>query len=75
MEEPARDLERNIEVPDKEVVEMLKKKTPQERLAIAFSLWRSVKLMLTHHLRATHPDWDEKEIQRETAKRMSHGAA
>jgi hypothetical protein len=69
-----RNLKRNIEVPDEKVVEMLKKKSPQERLAIAFSLWRSTRLTLTNHLRVTHPDWDEKGVQAEAARRMSHGA-
>lgn len=67
-------LMRNIEVMDDDMAEILKKKTPQERLEIAFGLWRSARKMLTSFLRSQHPEWDDKRIQVEVAKRMSHGA-
>ena len=66
---------RNIEVMDDDMAEILKKKTPQERLEMAFGMWRSARKLLTSHLRSQHPGWDDKKIQSEVARRMSHGAA
>ena len=66
---------RNIEILDEKLVEVFKSKKPQERLVIAFNMYRSARLQLSHYLRSLHPDWDEKEIQFEVARRLSHGAA
>jgi ribosomal protein L16/L10AE len=64
---------RQIESVDEAMVEIYKKKTPTQRLQIAFGLWRSVKILLFNSLRSLHPEWDEKRLQREVARRMSHG--
>jgi hypothetical protein len=64
---------RKIEVMDDVMAEILRKKTPAERIQIGFSLWTSARNMLTAHLKSTHPDWDEKQIFQEVAKRLSHG--
>lgn len=64
---------RQIEVVDDIMAEILRKKTPAERIQIGFNLWISARKMLTAHLKSTHPDWDEKQISQEVAKRMSHG--
>lgn len=63
-----------IEVVDDEMARVLRQKTPAERLGIAFSLWESSKKMLTAHLAHSHPDWTAEQVQREVARRMSHGA-
>jgi hypothetical protein len=63
-----------IEVVDDAMAEILRQKTPAERIEIGFKLWTSARKMLTAHLRSLHPDWDEKQILKEVAKRMSHGA-
>ena len=64
-----------MEIPDDRMVEVLKGKTPAQRLAIAFSLWRSARMQLVHFLKTTHPDWSDERIQKEAARRLSHGAA
>lgn len=64
---------RNIEVLDELMIEVLRKKTPQQRLTIAFNLWDSAKKQLTNYLCSLHPDWDEKKIQNEVVRRLSHG--
>jgi hypothetical protein len=64
---------RKIEVMDDIMAEILRKKTPAERIQIGFGLWTSARNMLTAHLKSTHPDWDEKQISQEVAKRLSHG--
>ncbi len=66
-------VERNIEILDDLMVQVLKNKTPQERLMIAFNMWSSAKKQLTNFLHSLHSEWSEKEIQQEVAKRLSHG--
>ncbi|REJ92571.1 MAG: hypothetical protein DWQ34_12695 [Planctomycetota bacterium] len=57
-----------------EMAEVLRNKTGVERLAIADSMWRSVRRMLLRRLRREYPAWSEEQCSRETARRMSHGA-
>ena len=64
---------RQIEVMDDVMAEILRQKTPAERIQIGFNLWTSARKMLTAHLKSTHPDWDEKQISQEVAKRLSRG--
>lgn len=64
---------RNIEVIDDVMAKILRGKTPQQRLAIAFGMWSSAKKQLSNYLRTEHPDWSEAMIQKEVARRLSHG--
>lgn len=70
---PMRTDQMDPEVVDEEMAAVLKGKTPAERLRVAFGLWTSTKRMLERILRSQHPDWDDIEVQKEVAKRMSHG--
>lgn len=63
-----------IEVVDDKMVEVLRCKTPAERIAVGFRMWISVRNMLLCHLRHTHPEWSEMDLQQEVARRLSHGA-
>ncbi|MDO8445047.1 MAG: hypothetical protein Q7T53_02910 [Deltaproteobacteria bacterium] len=63
-----------IEVVDDEMADVLKRKTPAERIAIGFRMWMSAHEMLMVHLRHTHPEWDVKRVESEVARRLSHGA-
>ena len=63
-----------IEVLDDVMAEIFKKKTPAERLQIAFGMWRSARKQLLCHLRSLHPEWSEEQIEKAVAKRLSHGA-
>jgi hypothetical protein len=65
---------RTIEVIDTQVAEILRKKTPAERLAMADEIWRFARQMIHAIIAQEHPDWSEAEIQRHVARRMSHGA-
>ena len=62
-----------IEVVDDAVAEILRRKTPAERLAIAFALWTSTRDMLRVHLKKSHPEWNDEMVNREVARRLSHG--
>jgi hypothetical protein len=64
-----------IEVVDDTMCEVLRQKSSLERLKIAFGLWRSARKQLFTYIRSLHPDWDEKRINKEVVKRISHGAA
>ena len=61
------------EIVDDEMAAVLRGKTPAERLRVAFGLWSSTRRMLERILRSQHPDWDDRALEREVAKRISHG--
>lgn len=60
-----------IEVVNDAMAEVLRRKTPAERIAIGFTLWTSARNMLMAHLKRTHPEWDMETIEKEVAKRLS----
>lgn len=62
-----------IEAVDPIMADVLRKKTEAERLQIAWGMWRSARDMLRTLLRAQHPEWSQVEVERETARRLSHG--
>ena len=62
-----------IEVIDEEMAVVLRLKSGAERLAIASRLFGGARRMLLSHLRSIHPDWDQRQIEREAARRLSHG--
>jgi hypothetical protein len=63
-----------IEVIDQAMADILRPKTPAERLAIASGMWTSVRTMLLTQLAEMHPDWSQPQVEREVVSRMSHGA-
>ena len=63
-----------IETIDDAMAEVLRSKTPAERIRIGFNLWLSAQKMLMVHLKSIHPDWNSKKVQTEVAWRLSHGA-
>lgn len=67
-------LDRDFECVDDVMAEILRKKTGAERLKIAFGMFSSARRMLLAYLRAENPDWTEEQVNREAARRLSHGA-
>lgn len=65
---------KRIEVVDEKVAEILRTKTPSQRLKIAFDLWEMASRIITSHLKSGHPDWDQEKLAKEVARRLSHGA-
>lgn len=59
-----------VDVMDPMVVEIMRKKTPQERLKMAFGMWDSARLMIQAHLQTEHPEWGAEQVQQEIARRM-----
>jgi Rv0078B-related antitoxin len=65
---------RTMEIVDDRVAEILRSKSPAERLVIADGMWRFARRMIREIIVREHPDWSEAEINRQVARRMSHGA-
>jgi len=63
-----------IEVMDDDMAAVLRTKTGAERLMIADGMYTRARNMLLSHLRHEHPEWDEQQVKREAARRLSHGA-
>ncbi|MCX7426352.1 MAG: hypothetical protein NTW96_12110 [Planctomycetia bacterium] len=63
----------SIELLDEAVVEVLRRKTPVERVAMIFAANRTMRLRLEGHLRTRHPEWDDQTVMQEIARRMSRG--
>ena len=62
-----------IEVMDEAMVEVIRAKSPAERLAICDGMWHFAWGTIQAILRDTNPDWTEEQIHREVVRRMSHG--
>ena len=62
-----------VEIIDPMMVECLRRMTPGQRLSQASSMWETARIMVRSAVIRQFPDWDEAQIQRETARRMSHG--
>jgi hypothetical protein len=52
------------------VADILRGKTPEERLRMAFDANRFVRARLRAHLRYEHSDWSDHQIEAEIARRM-----
>ncbi len=63
-----------FEIVDEAMATVLRQKTGAERLEIASRMFGGARRMLMNHLRSEHPDWDEDQIVKEAARRLSHGA-
>ena len=63
-----------IEVVDDALAEVLRRKTPAERIHISFSIWISAHNMLMVHMKKTHPEWNTERLNKEVAVRLAHGA-
>jgi hypothetical protein len=62
-----------IEILDEAIVEVLRRKSPAERLEMAMAANRLVRMRLEGHLYTLHPDWNAKQIQEEIARRVNRG--
>ena len=62
-----------VEMMDPLMVEVMRNKTPAERLAIACGMWESARVIIGGAVRQQHPNWNEETVNREIARRISHG--
>jgi hypothetical protein len=61
---------RNIEVVDDALAAVLRQKTPAERIAMASDANETARKMAAAGIRHDHPDWTQRDIEREVARRM-----
>ena len=59
-----------IEVLDDDMVEVLRQKTPAERVEMVFDANRTMRLILEGHFRDRHPDWESDRIHAAIARRL-----
>ena len=59
-----------VELMDPVMVGVMRDKTPAQRLAIAFRMWDSARLIVKSGVQYQHPEWDEASVEREIAIRM-----
>jgi hypothetical protein len=64
---------RRIEVIDDEMAAIYRAMSGAQKLKIASDLFASARRMLASHLAAEHPDWDERQVGEETARRLLGG--
>jgi hypothetical protein len=62
-----------FEMLDDAMADILRQKTPAERLRIGGRMWKSARVMLRGAIRTTYPEWPEDQVNREIAHRISHG--
>ncbi len=62
-----------FEVLDDQMAEILRRKSEADRLRIAGRMWRSARVILRGAIQTEHPDWDAERVNREIARRISHG--
>ncbi len=62
-----------IEDLDYAVAEVLRRKTPAERIQMAAGYYRLVRGLIEGGLRTKHPEWDDARIAAEVARRIMRG--
>jgi regulator of protease activity HflC (stomatin/prohibitin superfamily) len=62
-----------IEVVDDALAEILRAKSPAERIAIVAEANRTARILAAAGARYLHPDWEEAQIQAEVVRRVSGG--
>lgn len=63
-----------LEVMDDATVEMLRNKTPAERLAMVSDANDTVRILVAAGIRWQHPEWNETSVQKEMVRRMTREA-
>ena len=62
-----------IEVVDQALADVMRQKTPAEKIAMVGAAHRTAKRLMAAGIRQTHPGWSEAEIQTEVCRRLLHG--
>jgi hypothetical protein len=64
---------RRIEVIDDQMAEILRQKTPAERIEMIAAANRTARLLAAAGVRYQHPDWDDNKIHAEVIRRTVGG--
>ena len=62
-----------IVVVDDAVAEILRRKTPGERMAMVGEAWRFARVWIEGAVRSQHPDWSEAQVAAEVQRRLTRG--
>lgn len=62
------------EIVSDQMADILRAKTPAQRLKIISDLWVFARNLIYNASRQEHPDWSEEELQKYVAKRIAHDA-
>jgi hypothetical protein len=63
----------SFEMLNDEMADILRRKTPIDRLQILGRMWKSARVLLRGSIRTFHPEWNEEQVNRELIRRISHG--
>jgi len=66
---------RRIEVMDDAMAEVMRRKTPAERVAMVLDANRTMRLLIEAAVRRNHPDYSDEQVRREVARRMLRGSS
>ncbi len=69
-----RSFPKKLEAMDDATADMLRKKTPAERLAMVSDANDTLRILVAAGVRWQHPDWDEAQVQKEMVRRMTREA-
>jgi hypothetical protein len=69
-----RALPKQIESMDPALAEVLRGKSPAEKVAMVAAANRTARLLAAAGARHVHPDWNETQIQAEVIRRVSGGS-
>jgi len=64
-----------IDVVHEELVEVLRQKTPSERIHMAAEANETARIISAAGIRFQHPDWSDERVQQEVAWRMLSATA
>lgn len=63
-----------VEVLEESAACMLRTKSFAERIAMTAAANRTARLLIAAGVRASHPDWSEKQVRHEVVRRMTRGS-
>ena len=66
-------LPRNIEVIDDDLAEVLRQKSPAERIEMISAANRTARLLAAGGVRFQHPDWNDAQVHDEVLRRVCGG--
>ena len=62
-----------IEVIDDQLAEVLRSKTPEQRVEMIAAANRTARVLAAAGFRYQHPDWDEAQVQAKVIRRVTGG--
>jgi len=65
---------RNIEIVDPQIAEVLRRKTPAEKVEMVVAANRTARLLAAAGIRFQHPDWNDAQVQAEIIRRVTGGS-